>query len=234
MIFKDTDQKLTNRLKEIEDQCLSEIDGLNAMKNKVLKEFLKEFLETPKPVWGFTIGEVQAIWSPYEKKMKSIGGQISGQSRYYKSKLAMYFLTILTKQNKEYFKYYTSLNYQMYSKFVFNTAPTKKTLLPLINNEMDWQKKNEIKPQYKNKAYFESYLNRNNELKEDDRTLFMHGFDDDECLWELSDSFLDYYAPFREEIKNIKDKYAAEYKKHREEIDAIFNNVKDEPKNEKE
>lgn len=214
--FKEFDVELSYKREEVKIECLSKIDYLYKEKSEVLKRFLKAANElmAQSDSKFCDLDELETLWSVYGKQLKSLGGNMSGCSRKYKSTLAVYFLTLLKKQNSEYFKYYTNLNYQLYSKFCFNTSPTKKTLLTLIDNSITWQEKNRIKPHYANKKSFLKYLDSVGDV--------LITYSNDEGDFNLSDKFKEYYRDFHVDMNLIKLKHKKEYNDLKNKVDDLF------------
>lgn len=65
----------------------------------------------------------------------SYGGIISGISRSYKADLNVFFLKALKLENPEFFKDFSSMNYQFFSSYFWETAPTKKRLLKFLDTD---------------------------------------------------------------------------------------------------
>lgn len=224
MNLDETNIKLSDQLEQTKKECLTEVEALNIQKIELLKAFLKEIHELePLPLpFFYSYSEIEAIWYPYELKIHAIGGKISGLTRKYKSAIAMYMLTLLVEKNKKYFDYYTSMNFQLYSKFIFNTSPTKKSLLPLINNTIPWQKKNEEMPHLATKKRFMGYLMFSESL-----TVYS------EEEYKLLDRFNHYYDAFKIETEEIKTRYKLEYLEHKKNVYDIFKNTEQNQKQEK-
>lgn len=209
MNFDETKDNKYEELLKYQEQCLAEIEELNRQKNKELKEYLDELyaMEPLPPPFIHGYSEVQRLWGPHFYAIKSISGKMSGITRKYKSALMMHILTILTEQNKDYFKYYTSMNYLEYASFLFKAAPSKKLILCLLDNSMTWQEKNEYKPIYTYKNKFNIYLS----LKEG-----VNIYNNNLKITELFDFR---YSNFKFQTSGIKTKYDMEYAQYKEKIE---------------
>lgn len=154
IIFKHNNNELRNNdnLKAI---IIHNVNELNEKKFKILEKFLNE-IELNKHNEDYNIGE------EYNEKIKpqmlSFGGKISGQVRKFKSELVMYILECLIEENKNFFEDFASLNYIIFSKIYFDTAPTKKTILKLLDKNIGWQDRNFNNPNYRNKDNFEAFM----------------------------------------------------------------------------
>lgn len=105
-------------------------------KTALLKEFLED-IEKNKHRSDFNIQDHYD--NNYKSKFAAIGGKISGCVRNFKSCLIMQLLIFMkSKYNMDLF---TLKMYQTYSKVLFNSSPTQKELIPLLNNEIDLKKK---------------------------------------------------------------------------------------------
>lgn len=143
-----------NKLEQTKSKCLATTHKLNEEKNNILEDFLNEIEKNKGTDFDIDAEFNDRIMS----KMASFGGKISGQTRLFKSELASYLLKTLIENNKDYFKYYTSMNIIVFSKYHFETSPTKQSILKLIDNSIDWKTKNQQHPQYARKDIFQKYL----------------------------------------------------------------------------
>ena len=149
---------------------IDEVNSLNEKKFKVLEKFLNE-IELNKHDPNYDIDY------EYNEKIKpqilSFGGKISGKVRKFKSGLVMYILECLIQENKNFFEDFASLNYIIFSKMYFDTAPTKKTILKLLDENVDWKNRNFNNPNYRNKDNFETFMtNFINENQDDSFKIF--------------------------------------------------------------
>jgi len=127
--------------------------------NKDKKAILDRFTEDMKGD-NFDAGTV--FYRDIMPKMASFGGRVSGESRRFKSDLIMYILLCLStnKDNALIFDYFTSMNYAVFAKKIFNSSPTKSDILPLLfhgGGNMTWQKKNEFYNEFSRKDKFLKY-----------------------------------------------------------------------------
>lgn len=154
MIIFNHNEELRNELFKLKRECLSNVHKLNEQKNKILEDFIDEI--------AYKKGTDFDIEAEFQNKimsqMASFGGQISGQTRLFKSELASYILHILVNDNKTYFQKYTTMNFIMFSKNYLETSPTKRSILPLIDHSVDWKIKNKQNPDLARKDKFQKYL----------------------------------------------------------------------------
>lgn len=164
---------------------IDDVNSLNEKKFKVLEKFLNE-IEQNKHDTNYDIDY------EYNEKIKpqilSFGGKISGKVRKYKSNLVMYILECLIDENKNFFEDFASLNYIIFSKMYFDTAPTKKTILNLLDENVDWKNRNFNNPNYRNKDNFEAFM-----------TNFINENEDDSFKYFFETS----YSDFQKEIFQI-------------------------------
>lgn len=164
---------------------IDDVNSLNEKKFKLLEKFLNE-IEQNKHNENYDIGY------EYNEKIKpqilSFGGKISGKVRKYKSNLVMYILECLIQENKNFFEDFASLNYIIFSKMYFETAPTKKTILKLLDQNIDWKNRNFNNPSYRNKDNFEVFM-----------TNFINENEDDSFKYFFETSYTD----FQKEIFQI-------------------------------
>jgi hypothetical protein len=164
---------------------IDDVNSLNEKKFKILEKFLNEIEQNKhNPVYD--------IDYEYNEKIKpqilSFGGKISGKVRKYKSNLVMYILECLINENKNFFEDFASLNYIIFSKMYFDTAPTKKTILKLLDKNVGWQDRNFNNKNYRNKEKFETFMMNFINENEDDSF---------KCFFEVS------YRDFQKEIFKI-------------------------------
>lgn len=116
---------------------LSYIKQSYDFKLMILKEFLED-IEQNKHKQNFDINaHYQAFYAP---KFAAIGGTISGHVRNFKNYLIMELLVFM-KSKYETMDLFTMKMYQTYSKEVFNSSPTQKNIIPLLNNEINLEQK---------------------------------------------------------------------------------------------
>ena len=141
---------------EIKNDCYIKVRKLNEEKNKILQDFIDEIEMRKDTDWDLGL-EFQNRIMP---KMASFGGQISGLTRLVKSELAKYVLCVLVDNNKNYFQQFTTMNFLVFSKYYLETAPTNKSILPLIDNSIPWKTKNINNPNFARKEKFLDYLDK--------------------------------------------------------------------------
>lgn len=106
-------------------------------KLSILKEFLKD-VENNKHKPDFDINEHYQTY--YASRFAAIGGTISGHVRNFKNYLIIELLLFM-KSKYERMDLFTMKMYQTYSKKVFNSSPTQKDIISLLNNEMILEQK---------------------------------------------------------------------------------------------
>lgn len=162
--FKHNNNEL-RRNDNLKALIIDDVNSINEKKFKVLKAFLNE-IEINKHNQNYDIDY------EYNEKIKpqilSFGGKISGKVRKYKSNLVMYILECLIDENKNFFEDFASLNYIIFSKMYFETAPTKKTILKLLDQNINWKNRNFNNPNYRNKDNFETFMTNFINENEDD------------------------------------------------------------------
>jgi len=143
-------------LNESRDNALGRTMQINKSKKEILDRFVEEMREG-MPNAG------EEFYRDILPRMASFGGKISGESRRFKSDLIMYILTCLSTNvnNRIIFDYYTSMNYAVFSKLIFNSSPTKSDILQLLNHGgegcITWQEKNVFYNEFSRKDKFLKY-----------------------------------------------------------------------------
>lgn len=103
----------------------------------ILREFLQD-IEENKHKQNFDINaHYQTYYAP---RFAAIGGTISGYVRNFKNHLIMELLVFM-KSKYERMDLFTMKMYQTYSKEVFNSSPTQKNIIPLLNNKINLEQK---------------------------------------------------------------------------------------------
>lgn len=147
---------LCSEVFNLKRDCYKQVCEYNKQKNQVLEDFIREIEEKKGTDWDLE-NEFNTRIMP---KMASFGGKISGQTRLVKSELAKYILTCLVDDNKTYFQQFTTMNFLVFSKYYLETAPTNKSILPLIDNSIPWKTKNINNPSFARKEKFLDYLDK--------------------------------------------------------------------------
>lgn len=103
----------------------------------ILKEFLQD-IEENKHKQDFDINtHYQTYYAP---RFAAIGGTISGYVRNFKNNLIMELLVFM-KSKYERMDLFTMKMYQTYSKKVFNSSPTQKDIILLLNDKINLEQK---------------------------------------------------------------------------------------------
>lgn len=141
------------KIEKTKENCLIEVKKINEEKLNVLHQF---FIE----IEGKKEQANEIYWNKIAPKMASFGGKNSGQTRLFKNCLIYSILNNLVNHNIDYFKFYTSMNFTVFSKYFLESAPTKTHIIKLINNDLDWIEKNELMPMYARKNSFYEELQK--------------------------------------------------------------------------
>ncbi len=154
-------------------------------KTALLKEFLED-IEKNKHRSDFNIQEHYD--NHYKSKFAAVGGKISGCVRNFKSSLIMQLLIFM--KSKYDMNLFTLKMYQTYSKVLFDSSPTQKELIPLLNNEIDLKKKLKAKKE----TFKESHVSKMSWLN------ILGDFVND----EMRSIFDDYYNDFIKQRMSLK------------------------------
>ncbi len=159
-----------------------------AYENKtiILKDFLED-IEKNKHIPDFNIQEHYD--NHYKSRFAAIGGQISGYVRNFKSCLIMELLLFM--KSKYDMTLFTLKMYQTYSKELFNSSPTQKDLIPLLNKDIDLKKK----LSEKKKTFKFTHVSKMSWLN-----ILGDGVND-----EMKSIFNDYYDGFTKQRMSLKD-----------------------------
>lgn len=155
-------------------------------KTALLKEFLED-VEKNKHRADFNIQEHYD--NHYKSKFAAVGGKISGCVRNFKSCLIMQLLIFM--KSKYDMNLFTLKMYQTYSKVLFNSSPTQRELIPLLNNEIDLKKKLKEKKE----TFKVTHVSKMSWLN-----ILGDGVND-----EMRSIFDDYYKEFTKQRISLKD-----------------------------
>lgn len=201
-----------NYIIDMQEINLELIENLYSLKLSILRDFLND-VEKYKHKQNFDINEHYQNY--YAKQFASIGGKVSGYVRCFKNELILELLLFM-KYEYQKMDLFTLKMFQAYSKEVFDSSPTQKSLIKLLNNEIDLEQKLKEKKE----TFGHSHVSKMSFLN-----ILGDGVNS-----EMKSIFKSYYGAFIEQRINLMEIF----KNEEDEAKAILKAAKDEMENKKE